>query len=99
MAETQLLTIIADIPDRITRDFLGIDGVEVMAGDLAQIDDHVKTGHGFAGHAAARVLLHAGIQDGVRYLVTQFVGMPFAYGFRSEYMRSVDLAHECPFPW
>ena len=97
MTETQFCTIIADILYGIACDFLSVDGLEVPACNFTHIDHHVEPGHGFAGHAAFRTLFQSGIQDGIRYLITQFVWLPLSDGFRGEYMRSSDLAHDCLF--
>ena len=55
-----------------------------LGGDFAGDDDQAGGGQGFAGHAAERVFGQAGIENRVRNLVGDLVGMAFGYGFRGK---------------
>ena len=49
-------------------------------GDLAHDHHHAGGGHGLTGHAAGGVLGHDGVQNGVRNLVADLVGMSLGDG-------------------
>ena len=53
-----------------------------LGGDFAGDHDQAGGGQGFAGDAAGRIFGEAGIEDRVRNLVGDLVGMALGYGFR-----------------
>ena len=53
-------------------------------GNFAGNDDEAGGSEGLAGNAAVGVLLEAGVKNGVRDLVGDFVGMAFGDGFRGK---------------
>ena len=55
-----------------------------LRGDLAGDDHHVGFHHRFAGHAALRILLQAGVQHAVGDQVGHLVGMALAHGLGGE---------------
>ena len=71
-------------PDHPAHEFVKVD--KGAGGDLAE--DHHKTGlgGGFAGHAAARVLIQAGVQYRVADLVAEFIGVTFRHRFGAEFV-------------
>ena len=52
-----------------------------LDGDFTADDDEIALGVGFASHAAVRVLREAGVENGIRNGVADFVRMAFADGF------------------
>jgi hypothetical protein len=55
-----------------------------FGGDFSGDDDQAGGGEGFAGDPAEGVFGEAGVEDGVRNLVGDLIGMAFGYGFRRE---------------
>ena len=70
-------TVVADVLHHATGDFLCVDRIEPLAGDLAHVDDEAGAAHRLAGDVRARVLREAGVQNRVGYLVGDFVGVAF----------------------
>ena len=73
---------VADILDGLTN-----DGGEVgvtLGGDLAGDDGHAGGHEGLTGHVGVGILLEQGVEHGIGDLVSDFVGMAFGHGFRSE---------------
>ncbi len=68
--------VIADGGDDAADERLEVD--VSLGGDFAGDDDQAGRGEGFGGDAAVGVLLQAGVQNGVRDLVGDFVGMAFS---------------------
>ena len=52
-----------------------------FGGDFAGDDDQAGGGQSFAGHAAGRIFGEAGIEDSVRNLVGDLIGMAFGDRF------------------
>ncbi len=75
---------VADFLDRLADDVGHVDLNVSRIGDFAGDDDHTGGGGGFAGHARARVLGQDSVQDGVRDVVTHFVGVALGDGLRGE---------------
>ena len=71
--------VVADGGDRASNQRLEIH--VSLGGDFAGDDDQAGGGQGFAGHAAGRIFGQAGIEDSVRNLVGDLVGMAFGHGF------------------
>ena len=74
--EALVAAVVADFLDHLAHEIVEVD--KGAGGDLAENHDKAGLGGGFACHAAAGVLLEAGIQDGVADLVAEFVGVPFS---------------------
>src|SRR5450755_747610 len=55
-----------------------------FGGDFAGDYDQAGGGQGFAGNATEGVVGQAGVEDGVRNLVGDLIGMAFGHGFRSK---------------
>ena len=81
---------VADLADRVADDLLEI-GV-ALRGDLAGDEHHAGRGYRLAGDAALGVLGQQGVEDGVRDLVADFVGVSIGDRFRREEMFAV-LTH------
>ena len=73
---------VTDSNNRAAYDILEID--PGGSGDLAGDDGHAGLDHGLAGNTCLDILFQNGIQDRIRYLVSNFVGMAFGYGLRSK---------------
>lgn len=68
--------IVADILDGVTDDLLVVD---VSAGrDLTEDHDHAGLGGGLASDLGQRVLSQAGIENGIRDLISNLVGVTLA---------------------
>ena len=85
------MLIIADLADCIEGDFLPVDFG--MGGDFAGNDDKVGRGQRFTGNTAVGILHQTGIENGIRDLIADLIGMSFRNGFRGENMFRTDLAH------
>jgi hypothetical protein len=71
--------VVADALDGVTRH---LDVVHMcVGGDLTSQHHQTGVGQGFGRNAAAWVLFEDGIQNGVRDLVSHFVGVTFRDGF------------------
>ena len=61
------------------------DGGEIhisFGGDLASNEHYAGGGDGFAGDAAVGIFLQTGVEDGIRNLVGDLIGMAFGHRFR-----------------
>ena len=76
--------VVTDIADNAA-DNLGDIHVAARA-DLAHNEHLARCAGGLARHAALRILFHNCIEDCVRNLVADFIGMPLGYGFRGKEM-------------
>ena len=74
--------VIADVGDHPAHD--GFQIHPGTGGDLSRDDGDAGLDHGLARHAGARVLGQDGVQDRVRNLVGDLVGMALGHGFRGE---------------
>src|SRR5208283_542879 len=74
--------VVADGLDRAADDLLKVD--IGFGGDFSGDDYQAGCGQSFAGDAAGGVFGEAGVQDGVRNLVGDLVGMAFGYRFRGK---------------
>ncbi|GER45448.1 translin-associated protein X [Striga asiatica] len=72
----------ADASASVSDDFFVVD--LSFGCDLAEYHDHVCLGAGLARDLALRVLFEAGVEDGVRDLVTELVWVAFVHGFGGE---------------
>ena len=89
--KSDLRIVVPDVPDHTARDFCpGDNGFRC---DLAGNHDQVGGAKGLTRNAAFRVLRKTGIQNCVRDLVCDFIGMSFRNGFGSEYVICPDLTH------
>ncbi len=80
--EASLRGVVADVQQGAASD-LGDIHVAV-AGDLAGHQDHAGSSQGFTGHAGHGVLRQKGVQNAVRDLVADLVGMSLGDGFRGK---------------
>jgi len=81
--------VVADAFDGVTGD---LDVVHMrVGGDLASQHHQTGVGQGFGGDTAAGVLRKDGVEDRVRDLVSDLVGVAFRNGFRGE---QVIAGHE-----
>ncbi len=81
--EALLGAVVADTADHLAHELVKVD--EGGGGDLAE-DHHVAgLGGGFARHARARVLLEAGVKDGVADQVAKLIGVTFGDRLGSEF--------------
>ncbi len=70
---------IADIPDHIARHLLQIH--IRIGGDLAHNVHKARAGRCLAGHAAVWILLQHCVQNRIRDLIADLIGMPLGDGF------------------
>src|SRR5688572_30811007 len=82
---------VADVPHRFAHDLVDRNDIlemlalrQIRDRDLPADYDDVAFRVGFAGHPALLVLPEAGVEDGVRNGVANFIRMAFAYGFGSK---------------
>ena len=80
--ETDLLVVVADTPDGVANRPLDIE--LRVSRDLA--DDHAQAfgDGGLAGHPSVGVLRQHAVEDRIRHLVTDLVGVAFGDGLRGE---------------
>ena len=71
---------VADLSDRISDDLLEI--YLGLAGDLTHDNNHACGGAGLASHTAHGILGHQGVENGIRNLVADFIGMSLGNRFR-----------------
>jgi hypothetical protein len=69
-------------PAGVTNDLLVVN--IGLGGDLSEDHDHVGLGAGLAGNLAVRVLGKAGIENGIRDLVAELVGVALVDGLGGE---------------
>jgi len=72
----------ANVAAGVTHNLLVVNGG--LRGDLTKNHDHVGLGACLAGNLAVGVLRQAGIEHGVRDLVTELVGVALVHGLRGE---------------
>lgn len=82
--EAFFAAVVADLLDHLAHQFIEVD--ERLGGDLAEYHHKTGLGGGFAGHAAAGVLLQAGVQNGVGNLVAELVGVSFGHRLGREFV-------------
>jgi hypothetical protein len=82
VVEALLGRVVANVLDGVTDDLLVVD--LGLGGDLAEDHDHAGLGGSLASDLGERVLLEAGIEDGVGDLVSDLVGVALANGLGSE---------------
>lgn len=82
VVEALLGRVVANVLDSVTDDLLVVD--LGLGGDLAENHDHAGLGGSLASDLGERVLLEAGIEDGVGDLVSDLVGVALADGLRGE---------------
>jgi hypothetical protein len=82
VVEALLGRVVADVLDGVTDDLLVVD--LGLGGDLAEDHDHAGLGGTLASDLGERVLLEAGIEDGVGDLVSDLVGVALADGLGGE---------------
>ena len=80
--ETHLGSVVADTTHDLLSDLSVID--MRFGSNFAGNHDQPGRYHRFAGDAAVRIFGQDGVEDGVRYLVGDFVGMAFADRLRRE---------------
>ena len=78
--EAEIVVVIADIAGHLAGDFLEID--VGLGGDFTGKDDEIGGCERFAGDARFRILRKQGVENGVGYLVADFVRMAFGNRFR-----------------
>ena len=66
-----LLHVVADFLDGVSDDFF--HGDLGLGGDLSQDHDGAALGGGLAGDLGFGVFCEAGIQNGIRHIITEFV--------------------------
>lgn len=74
--------IVADVFDRVTDDLLVVDNG--LRRDLAANEDHASLGDRFAGDFGVGILLEMSIEDGIRDLIADLVGMTLSDGLGCE---------------
>jgi len=74
--------VVADMFDGVADDFLVVD--DGFGGDFSADEDHTSLGDRFAGDFGVGVLLEVSIEDGIRHLIADLVGMTFSDGFGGE---------------
>jgi hypothetical protein len=79
VVETLGGVIVADVLDGLTDNLLVVD--LGLGGDLTEDHDHARLGGRLAGDLGHGVLGKAGIEDGIRDLVADLVGVALADGF------------------
>ena len=73
---------VADLLNGIPNNALNVN--ISVGGKLSGHKNESGAGCGLAGHTAHGILRHAGVKDGIRDGITDFVGMSFRYRFRSK---------------
>ena len=68
---------IADVLHGLPDDFVEVE--RGAGGDLTGQNHRVALAEGLAGHAARRVLLEAGVEDGIRNVVADLIGVSFGH--------------------
>ena len=66
-----------------------------LGGDFSRDDDEAGSGQGLAGHPAAGVVREASIEDGIRDLVGDLIGMSFGDRFRGEQITVIGWQVVC----
>ena len=72
-----IVLVVADGGDCAANQSLELD--VRLGGDFSGDDDQSGGGQGFASHAAGRIFRQAGVEDGVRNLVGNFIGMALSH--------------------
>ena len=93
-AEPLLGAVVADVLDDALGDGLGVELLEAVAGDLAEVHHQVHAAGGLAGDVGVRVEGEAGVEDGVGDGVGHLVGMPLGDGFGGVDVSGGKLAHD-----
>lgn len=78
VVETLGGVVVANVLDGVSDNLLVVEGG--LGGDLAEDHDHTGLGGGLASDLGEGVLLEAGIEDGVRDLVTDLIGVSLTDG-------------------
>ena len=84
---------VADLARDAARDRGGVDLLESLGRDFADVDDDVGADGRFAGDARVPVAREAGVKDGIGDLVRHFVGMSFRDGLRRKDVAMLLLDH------
>merc|ERR1712168_630386 len=82
MVESFRGVVVADMFDGVADDFLIVD--DGFGGDFSADEDHTSLGDRFAGDFGVGVLFEVSIEDGIRPLIADLVGMTFSDGFGGE---------------
>lgn len=90
VVETLLGVIVTNVLDGVSHNLLVVKGS--LGGDLTKDHDHTGLCGGLTGNLGERVLLEAGIKNGIRDLVTDLIGVSLTDG--SELVLSFDNVAE-----
>lgn len=82
VVEALLGRVVANLLDGVTDDLLVVD--LGLGGDLTEDHDHAGLGGSLASDLGERVLLEAGVEDGIGDLVSDLVGVALADGLGGE---------------
>jgi len=74
--------VVSDVSDRVADHLLVVDNR--LRGDLSAHEDHASLCDRFAGDFGVGILFEVGIEDGIGYLITDFVRMTFSDRFGGE---------------
>ena len=92
-AETDAMFIVADLADRIERNFLPVDFR--FRRDLTGDDDEIRRGQRLAGDTTLGILHEAGVEDRIGNLVTHLIGMPLRNRLGGKNMVGMNFTHRC----
>jgi hypothetical protein len=82
VVEAVVRVVVADAADRLAGDR---GNVHIgLSGDLARDHHEARVDQALAGDAAGRVVLHHGVEDAIRDLVADLVGMALGDGLGGE---------------
>lgn len=82
VVETLLGRVVTDLLDGVSDDLLVVD--LRPGGDLTEDHDHTGLGGGLTGDLGERVLSETSVEDGIRDLITDLVGVALTNGLGSE---------------